>query len=106
MNRFRVGIKPINTNGSKGDGRDLSAGKSRLRFAPETNRLKIHLITDGSNKMKLHEFVNEYRTELYDTIWESAPNWPINDAEVQLWIANDEGLYNWALESGVDPEDI
>lgn len=56
--------------------------------------------------MKLHEFVNEYRTELYNTIWESAPNWPINDAEVQLWIANDEGLYNWALESGVDPEDI
>lgn len=47
--------------------------------------------------MTLAQFIKQHRAEI-DEITQS----PIhNDEERELWIWNDEGLYQWARESGV-----
>ena len=55
-------------------------------------------------KMTLQEFIDDNRDEL-DLMIRTAidqPNFDLDDEERRVWIMNDEGLYNWALESGVE----
>ena len=54
--------------------------------------------------MTLQEFIDDNRDEL-DLMIRTAidqPNFDLDDEERRVWIMNDEGLYNWALESGVE----
>ena len=54
-------------------------------------------------EMTLQEFIDDNRAEL-DLMIRTAidqPNFDLDDDERRLWVMNDEGLYNWALESGV-----
>lgn len=48
------------------------------------------------------DFIDEHRTELYNAIWRQVPNAKLDDDDVEQWIANDEGLYQWAKDEGVD----
>ena len=57
---------------------------------------------------KMQEFIDNNRGELDRCIRSavSQPDLDIDDAERELWIANDEGLYNWArIEGAMDDED-
>jgi len=52
--------------------------------------------------MTMRAFLKEYRAEIDAHIRRMVPNiGTINDAERRQWIANDEGLYNWARSEGV-----
>lgn len=71
---------------------------------------------EGERRMDISSFIEENRDKItrginsvmfrHDgnggrgTIPDPAPQY--DDDELELWIANDEGLYNWAIESGVD----
>jgi hypothetical protein len=56
--------------------------------------------------MILEEFIEQNRSELKRNIQEIAPaRRSLDDDELALWVLNDEDLYNWALESGVDFEE-
>ena len=57
--------------------------------------------------MSMAAFINEHRGELDEYIRAavSNPNFDIDDDEREQWIVNDEGLYRWALECGVDVYD-
>ena len=58
----------------------------------------------GGLKMTLKQFIKENRQELDQCIARALnePENPLpNDSERQLWILNDEGLYNWARSEGV-----
>ena len=60
---------------------------------------------DALREEQLAEFINENRAELVDIIHRTVPNMPldqIDDDEIEDWIINDEGLYNWALSEGVE----
>ena len=53
--------------------------------------------------MKLRQFIKENREELDNCIANALnqdTNPYANDRERELWILNDEGLYNWARRSG------
>lgn len=72
--------------------------------------------------MELQEFIDQNRTELTEcinrvtgyvpkTVICRCPKSgtehyhaqdPIDDEEIEQWILNDEGLYNWAREEGVE----
>ena len=54
--------------------------------------------------MTMREFLDENRGELSRLIraQPSLENIPLDDDELELWIANDEGLYHWAKSEGVD----
>jgi len=54
--------------------------------------------------MTLQTFIRRYRREIDSTIRAAVgPGYgKIDDEERELWIANDEGLYNWARSEGVD----
>ena len=54
--------------------------------------------------MKLLTFIRENETELDRIIHRVNPGFDINDNERELWILNDESLWNWAKDSGVDLE--
>jgi hypothetical protein len=56
--------------------------------------------------MTLAEFIRENQAEIDAAIRSVVPNADIDNDEREMWIANDEGLYNLALDSGVDPEDM
>jgi hypothetical protein len=57
--------------------------------------------------MTLQEFIDENRGELDACIRNvCGPNHDIDDEEREMWINNDEGLYNWAVKSGVDPDNM
>jgi succinate dehydrogenase flavin-adding protein (antitoxin of CptAB toxin-antitoxin module) len=50
--------------------------------------------------MTLEEFINENRGELRDCILNVlGQNFDVDDEEIEDWIMNDEGLYNWMLEN-------
>jgi hypothetical protein len=52
--------------------------------------------------MKMRDFIRENREELDAAIRRAVPNiGTLNDEERRQWIANDEGLYNWARSEGV-----
>lgn len=53
-------------------------------------------------RMSLRQFVQENRKEIDAVILRQCPNIErLNDGERQLWVLNDEGLYNWARENRV-----
>ena len=58
----------------------------------------------GKNpRLSLRAFVKLNREELSKAIVRVVPNikQPISLSELELWVANDEGLYNWARSEGV-----
>jgi len=51
----------------------------------------------------LAKFIERYRSELTRMIRTSVPNLgALDDDDIEQWIANDEGLYQWALSEGVE----
>lgn len=53
--------------------------------------------------MTIEEFIEENRGELDSCIRNVVgPNFDIDDDEREMWIMNDEGLYNWAKSAGVE----
>ena len=67
-------------------------------FNPANRREKIMTMQQfiEENREKLIEFIERIaRIDSIDTSFNE-------DREIELWILNDEGLYLWALESGVD----
>lgn len=52
-------------------------------------------------KKSLTQFIRDNRPELVSAIRNVVPNGKIDNAEIRLWILNDEGLYNWAKSEGV-----
>jgi len=55
--------------------------------------------------MTKRDFIRENRDELTRLINRAIGNEsdePMNDSERELWIMNDEGLYNWARSEGVN----
>lgn len=53
--------------------------------------------------MTLNEFVRENRGELEDLILRACSNCVIYDIEdIEDWVMNDEPLYRWAIETGVE----
>ena len=50
------------------------------------------------------EFINENRVRLTAVIHHLAPTMPldqIDDTEIEMWVINTDGLYNWALNEQV-----
>lgn len=79
----------------KGDGRyplfDINGNKvGRADFCIEDNSISIE------------EFIEENREQLTEAIKNACSNCDIDDDEIEMWINNDEGLYNWAREAGVE----
>lgn len=52
--------------------------------------------------MKLQEFITENKAEIDQCIKNVCPTCDLDDDERELWILNDEGLYNWALSENVE----
>ena len=54
--------------------------------------------------MTMEQFIEENRAELVDAISGSmgSRTVSIDDEDIENWILNDEGLYNWAMSAGVD----
>jgi len=54
--------------------------------------------------MTINEFIKDNRSELLTAIQSVASIDGIDDidGEIELWVMNDESLYNWALDSGVE----
>ena len=53
--------------------------------------------------MKIQEFIDKNWKEIEQAIRVEAGNLcDIDDDEMELWIMNDESLYNWARSEGVD----
>jgi len=52
-------------------------------------------------KKSIKTFIKENREEI-DAIIKPHTYGKINDEERKLWILNDESLYRWALEEGVN----
>ena len=52
--------------------------------------------------MSMREFIRANREELDRLILKACPNLgKLNDGDRRAWIANDEGLYQWARSTGV-----
>ena len=56
--------------------------------------------------MTRQDFIDENEQEICACIRSVVPNCEIDNDEIEMWLANDEGLYNWAIDSGVDIEDL
>ena len=50
----------------------------------------------------IEDFIDEHRDELITAIRNQCSNCPTSDEDIEEWISNDESLYNWALDEGVD----
>lgn len=53
--------------------------------------------------MSKREFLKQNRKEIDNYIRKTLdrPDFSLNDRERELWLLNDEGLYNWARSAGV-----
>ncbi|KKK90688.1 hypothetical protein LCGC14_2720500 [marine sediment metagenome] len=51
--------------------------------------------------MTLRQFIKENRQALDEIIQSLAPGSSKSDSERELWVLNDEDLYNWARSEGV-----
>jgi len=55
--------------------------------------------------MSIEEFIRKNQEELVENIRQSYPELDYNETEeIELWVWNDEGLYNWAMSEGVEDE--
>ena len=52
--------------------------------------------------MEMREFLTDNREEIDAAIRTVDSQGPRDDRERELWIANDESLYAWAIDEGVD----
>lgn len=52
--------------------------------------------------MTIEEFIEAYKPELMSAIKSINPNCELDNDEIEMWIMNDESLYNWALSEEVD----
>ena len=52
--------------------------------------------------MTLQEFINMHKVELQEAIHEMSGSYNIDYNDIELWIQNDEVLYNWACDYNVD----
>lgn len=54
--------------------------------------------------MSKREFLKQNRKEIDEAIRRKLedPNYKLNDREREMWLLNDEGLYNWARGEGVN----
>ena len=53
--------------------------------------------------MTINNFIDNNILELTRLICLICPNCPeLDHEEIESWILNDEGLYNWAISEGVD----
>ena len=52
--------------------------------------------------MGMSEFINENREMLINAIHNVVPNLDLDDDDIEMWVINDESLYNFAIESGVE----
>ena len=52
--------------------------------------------------ISIEEFIEKNRKELTKLIKNQFNNCDIDDEEIEMWINNDEGLYNWAICNDVD----
>lgn len=54
-------------------------------------------------KKQISDFIAEHREELRGFVRGAVPNARyFDDDELEMWVMNDEYLYNWALREGVD----
>ena len=56
---------------------------------------------EGS-EMTMQEFVVQNREAIDVVIRRAIPNLRINDVERRAWVENDEGLYLWAKQEGIN----
>jgi len=54
--------------------------------------------------MRMRQFLKDKRAELDAYIRQKLgdPDYRLNDSEREQWVANDETLYNWARDLGVN----
>jgi hypothetical protein len=50
----------------------------------------------------MQDFINQNRAELQKAILKMSPGERLDDDNIELWILNDPGLYNWAQAEGVN----
>lgn len=50
----------------------------------------------------LIDFIRENESAIDAAIRTVVPGAELDDDEREMWIANDEGLYSWARDAGVD----
>jgi len=50
----------------------------------------------------LRAWVKKNRVDIDSIIRSNCSNCRLNDEERELWVMNDEGLYNWAKSEGVN----
>lgn len=56
-----------------------------------------------SRERDMQDFIDQNRGELVKAIQRAAgPNARVDDDEIEMWINNDEGLYQWAQSEGVN----
>ena len=51
--------------------------------------------------MSIEEWVEQHRDELVEIIPVKNKSL-LDDEELEMWVMNDEGLYNWAISEGVE----
>jgi hypothetical protein len=51
--------------------------------------------------MTIEDFIEEHREEIDVTIHRMVTG-SLDDEERESWIMNDEGLYDWAIDEGVE----
>lgn len=52
--------------------------------------------------MTIERFIKRHRREIDATIHAMVPGAKLDNDEREMWITNDEGLYDWALREGVE----
>jgi len=62
------------------------------------NKFDYSIYRDLEDTMTMQKFIDMNRRELLASM--TGPH--TDDDEIELWILNDEGLYEWARSSGVD----
>lgn len=95
LNAIIYFCKKQNRNFMEGRWLDYMEGKcgpsgGRVRRSP------CGTLPNAYGRKSMRDFIRENREEL------TRLTGATNDREREMWIANDEGLYNWARRSGVD----
>lgn len=61
-------------------------------------------VFENFNDESIEDFIDNNRDDLIEIIKKATnkKNYQFDNAEIENWILNDEGLYNWARSEGVD----
>ena len=52
--------------------------------------------------MTIEKFIEENKVEIDKAIKRACPSCDLDNDEREMWIMNDEGLYQWAIDEGVE----